>query len=158
MESTTAVAAGHGPGTNGGEQRDYDLPISKLRGLVARTRSALKRQRINTCGQLLRAAADAERRARLARDTSLDPGVLLTLMQRADMARVNGIGTVFGRMLEDLGINDVALLAAQRPADLLHVRLWRYNQEERIARRSPTPEEVAEWVEQARRLTPLISY
>jgi predicted flap endonuclease-1-like 5' DNA nuclease len=133
------------------------LPISKLRGLASLMRAVLKGRRITTCQQLLRAAARAEDRARLTRETNLDPAALLALVQRADMARVNGIGTVFGRMLEDLGINDVALLAAQRPADL-HVRLRRYNQEERIARRSPTPEEVAEWVEQARQLTPLISY
>ncbi len=133
------------------------LPISKLRGLASLMRAVLKGRRITTCQQLLRAAARAEDRARLARETNLDPAALLALVQRADMARVNGIGTVFGRMLEDLGINDVALLAAQRPADL-HLRLRRYNQEERIARRSPTPEEVAEWVEQARQLTPLISY
>jgi predicted flap endonuclease-1-like 5' DNA nuclease len=157
MESTTTVAIGHEPGATGGEQRDHDLPISKLRGLVARIRSALKRQRINTCGQLLRAAADAEHRARLARDASLDPGVLLTLVQRADMTRVNGIGAVFGLMLEELGIKEVAALAAQDPHKL-HARLRRYNEEEGIARRSPTPEEVADWVEQAKALPVLISY
>lgn len=133
------------------------LPISKLRGLSSPVRAALKSRKVTTCQQLLRAAARAEDRERLVRETRIDPAALLALVQRADMARVNGIGTVFGRMLEDLGITDVALLAAQRP-DELHERLRRYNQEERIARRSPTPEEVAEWVEQAQRLTPLISY
>ncbi len=133
------------------------LPISKLRGLTSTARAVLKSRRITTCQQLLRSAARVEDRARLARDSGLDPSALLVLVQRADMARVNGIGTVFGRMLEDLGVTDVALLAAQRSSEL-HERLRRYNQEERIARRSPTPEEVAEWVEQARQLAPLISY
>src|SRR5947208_10635871 len=85
-----------------GEDGPLALPISKLRGLTPQARLALKVRRVTTCGQLLRAAAKAEDRARLAREASLDPDRLLELVQRADMARVNGIGTVFGMMLEDL--------------------------------------------------------
>jgi predicted flap endonuclease-1-like 5' DNA nuclease len=133
------------------------LPISKLRGLTPQARLALKIRRVTTCGQLLRAAAKAEDRARLAREAGLDPDRLLELVQRADMARVNGIGTVFGMMLEDLDVRDVAALAGRDPADL-HGRLRRYNQEERIARRSPTPEEVEDWVRQARALPVLVTY
>jgi hypothetical protein len=33
-----------------------------------------------------------------------------------------------------------------------------YNREERLARRSPTPEEVRDWVRQARALPALVSY
>jgi hypothetical protein len=40
----------------------------------------------------------------------------------------------------------------------LHERLRSYNQEERLARRSPTPEEVVDWVNQARRLPRLVTY
>ena len=134
----------------------YALPISKLRGLTAQARSALKQRRITTCSQLLRAAAAADDRAALAAEAGVPGGVLLTLVRRADMARVNGIGTVFGMMLEDLAVGDVGALAAQDPREL-HERLRRYNQAERIARRSPTPEEVEAWVRQARGLAPLVT-
>jgi hypothetical protein len=40
----------------------------------------------------------------------------------------------------------------------LHARLFAHNREERIARRSPTPEEVEGWVRQARALPALVSY
>ena len=59
-------------------------------------------------------------------------------------------------MLEDLGVADVAALAAQDPAEL-HARLRRYNEQERLARRSPTPGEVESWVSQARSLPVLVS-
>jgi predicted flap endonuclease-1-like 5' DNA nuclease len=157
MQNVAAESTGRSAGNYGAGDSLHLLPISKLRGLTSPVRAVLKSRRVTTCQQLLRAAARVEDRLRLARETGLDLSALLTLVQRADMARVNGIGTVFGRMLEDLGITDVALLAAQRPAEL-HERLRRYNQEERIARRSPTPEEVTEWVDQARELAPLISY
>jgi hypothetical protein len=139
---------------SGGE---YALPISKLREVPFQARVALKVRRITTCNQLLAAAARYESREALARATRLPPELLTVLVQRADMARVNGVGTVFSLMLEELGIGDVGVLAAQEP-EQLHARLRRYNQDERLARRSPTPEEVADWVAQARRLPRLVTY
>jgi hypothetical protein len=58
-------------------------------------------------------------------------------------------------MLEDLGVRDVSALARQDPV-ALHQRLKELNTEERLARRSPTPEEVADWVGQARALPRLV--
>lgn len=134
---------------------NYSLPISKLRGVPFRARALLKVRRITTCAQLLGAAASHDGRARLARDTGVDMSTLDMMVERADMARVNGIGAVFGMMLEDLGIRDVGALADQDRVEL-HGRLRAYNTEERIARRSPTAEEVEDWVGQARALQPLL--
>lgn len=134
---------------------NYSLPISKLRGVPFRARALLKVRRITTCAQLLSSAAAHEARRKLSRDTGVDMSTLDMMVERADMARVNGIGAVFGMMLEDLGVRDVGTLADQDPADL-HARLRSYNTEERIARRSPTPEEVHDWVSQARALPPLL--
>jgi predicted flap endonuclease-1-like 5' DNA nuclease len=135
----------------------YTLPISKLRGVPFQARVALKVRRITTCSQLLAAASAFPERTALAQAARLPVELLTEIVQRADMARVNGVGTVFGLMLEELGIHDVGALAAQEP-DTLHERLRRYNREERLARRSPTPEEVSDWVAQARRLRPLVTY
>src|SRR5690348_17754583 len=59
------------------------LPISKLRGLTAPLRTALKRRGITTCPQLLRAAGRAADRDRLAREAGTDPAALLALVRRA---------------------------------------------------------------------------
>ena len=133
------------------------LPIGKLRGVPQRVRVLLKARRITSCGQLLHAAGKAELRRKLAEATGIDPELLTLLVQRADMTRVSGVGAIFGLMLEDLGIRDVQTLAAQDPV-ALHQRLREYNRRVRLARRSPTPEEVADWVAQARRLEPLVTY
>ena len=60
-------------------------------------------------------------------------------------------------MLEDLGILDVAMLAVH-DQQMLHERLRGYNEAQRLARRSPTPAEVMDWIEQARSLAKLVSY
>ncbi|HEX8374669.1 MAG TPA: DUF4332 domain-containing protein [Geminicoccaceae bacterium] len=133
------------------------LPVGKLGGVPPQALAILKGRRITLCSQLLAVAGKAVRREALAASSGLDPDLLLRLVQRADRARLKGVGVVFGRMLEDLGVRDVQTLAAQDP-EVLHARLRAYNLEERLARRSPTPEEVADWVEQARGLPALVGY
>lgn len=133
----------------------YVLPVSKLRGVPASVRAALKRQGITTCARLLERAGSAAARQELARRTGVDPELLLRLVQRADMARINGIGAVFGMMLEELGVRETGALASRDPLRL-HAELKAMNGRERMARRSPTPEEVADWVAQARALERLV--
>ncbi len=139
------------------EIRQGSLPLSKLRGVPGRVRVVLKHRRITNCEQLLRAAGRADLRRRLAADAGIDPALLQELVQRADLARIKGIGAVFGMMLEDLGVRDIQTLAEEDPA-LLHARLKALNTRERLARRAPTPEEVAAWVAEARRLPTLVTY
>jgi Domain of unknown function (DUF4332) len=117
---TRATTAHAGPGAGG-----LGLPISKLRGLTLPVRAALKARGVTTCAQLLRAAGKAGDRDRLAREAGIGPDGLLALVRRADLARVGGVGVVFGLMLEELGVADVAALATQDPAGL-HARLRRY--------------------------------
>jgi predicted flap endonuclease-1-like 5' DNA nuclease len=133
------------------------LPLAKLRGLPFQVRVALKVRRITTCRHLLAAAARFEDREALARATRIAPEILTDLVRRADMARLNGIGAVFGLMLEELGVPDIQALAGQ-DAEVLHERLRRHNRRERLARRSPMPEEVRDWVRQARVLPKLVTY
>ena len=135
----------------------YALPISKLHAVPYRARLALKLHRITTCEQLLATAGNPTARAELAMTAQLEFELLDRLVRRADMARVNGVGVVFGLMLEDLGVGDVTSLAACDPVEL-HERLRRYNQAERRARRSPTLEEVSAWVAQARDLPELVTW
>ncbi len=136
---------------------DHGLPISKLLGVPAAARVKLKRQRITTCAQLLTAAATAPERAALAATTRIDPETLQLLVRRADLARIRGIGTVFGLMLEEVGVSDIEQLAGQDAAKL-HAALRSFNMHERLARRSPTMEEVSEWVSKARMLPIVITY
>lgn len=133
------------------------LPVAKLRGVPASARKALKRHRISTCAQLLAAAAPAEGRARLAQATGIAPDLLLAIVRRADLERVHGVGTIFGLMLEEIGVRDVAGFAAREPG-ALHRELRRLNERERLARRSPTLDEVTGWIGQAAALPVLVSY
>jgi predicted flap endonuclease-1-like 5' DNA nuclease len=127
------------------------LHVSKLRGISLDVRNRLKRQGISYTHQLLREAGGAEQRRRLAARGQIDEAALGRLVRRADLARVKGIGAIFADMLELIGVDDVASLA-QQDATGLHHRLYQLNAAERLARRAPTPEEVQDWIAQARAL------
>ena len=131
------------------------LHVSKLRGISIEVRQKLKRQGISYTHQLLRDAGSTEQRRRLAERSRIDDPTLLRLVRRADLARVKGIGAIFADMLEMIGIDEVAALAEQ-DALALRTRLYELNAAERLARRAPTPEEVEEWIGQARALPRLV--
>ena len=149
VASANVAAAGRAPGSDG--TGAMSLHVSKLRGISLDVRIKLKRQGVSYTHQLLREAGSAERCQRLAARSRIDEATLTRLVRRADLARIKGIGAIFADMLEMIGVDQVADLAAQDPSDL-HARLHDLNAAERLARRSPTPDEVQQWIAQARAL------
>ncbi len=133
------------------------LPVSKLTGATRELRSALKRCGIASSGQLLHAAGEVAARHALAQASGIASEDLLRLVQRADMARVRGVGAVFAQMLERLQVRDVQTLAAA-DGELLERRLQALNRAERWARRAPTLAEIRDWIRQAQRLPVVLRY
>lgn len=125
------------------------LHVSKLRGMDIPTRNRLKRQGITYAEQLLTAAGTRDARRALAERTGIDATMLLRLVRRSDMSRIRGIGAIFADMLEVVGVHNVAGLRASDPQHL-RADLAALNASERLARRAPTVDEVADWVAQAR--------
>lgn len=131
------------------------LPIGKLRRVSHDTRIRLKRMGITRCDQLLGATRTQDHRAKLAEAAGVPEDVLFQIVCRADLSRVNGVGAVFGDMLELLDIFRVEQIASVE-AETLHQRLVDLNAAERLARRAPTLEEVEDWVNQARALVVIV--
>ena len=131
------------------------LHVSKLRGISVIVRRKLKRHGITYTHQLLQLAGPGRLRQQLAAQADIDVAALTRLVQRADLARVKGIGAIFADMLELVGVDDVTDLADQDPG-ALHRALHQLNAAERLARRSPTADEVDDWVRQARELPRLV--
>ena len=122
-------------------------PIAKLPHVPAQVRAALKLWTSTPPTSFwLRRQSTVTARA-LALAARIAPARLTELVRRADLARVRGTGCVFSQMLVDLDITDVSTLAEQDPI-LLHKRLHDHNAQTRIARRSPTAAEVADWIRQ----------
>ncbi|MGI9485786.1 MAG: DUF4332 domain-containing protein [Geminicoccaceae bacterium] len=131
------------------------LHLSKVRGTNLQMRTRLKCCGVTNSHQLLQAAGPFRARVVLSGKTGIEMAALAYITKRADLARVKGIGATFTDMLEVMSVDTVERLAAWAP-DALHRTLHDFNRAERFARRAPTPEEIADWVTQARKLPVLI--
>jgi predicted flap endonuclease-1-like 5' DNA nuclease len=95
-------------------------------------------------------------RKELAAKVGVDPKEILELVNRADLARIRGIGEVYSNLLENAGVDTVAELAKRVPANLLAKLLEQTQAGD--ARRAPTLAQVEDWVGQAKALGRGIEY
>jgi len=83
--------------------------------------------------------------------------VVLDLANRADLARVNGIGTVFADLLEKAGVDTVKELATRNPDNLL-AKMTEVNSSDQVSKRLPQLADVQNWIAQAKELPKLLQY
>jgi predicted flap endonuclease-1-like 5' DNA nuclease len=133
------------------------VSIGKLRGISSELEERLLERGIRTSDHLLEAARTAADRTELAEDADVEPRVILELANRADLARVDGIGAVFSDLLEQAGVDTVKELATRR-ADNLYAKLLETNAEGHFAGRAPTRNAVESWVAQAKELPRVLEY
>ena len=134
-----------------------NLAIRELGGMTDELEAKLKRHRIRKSDQLLNAARTPAARHDLAKAMGVDESVILELANRADLARVKGIGQVFADLLEQAGVDSVKELANRRP-DTLHIRLIEVNTQKRVAWRAPDLRSVENWIAQAKQLPKILEY
>lgn len=131
--------------------------ISKLRGLSYELETKLQEHGIRTSDDLLEIARTPAGRKDLAEFVGVKVSVILELANRADLARVKGIGGVFSDLLEHAGVDTVKELAKRRP-DNLYAKLVEINTQKKLAGRAPTRNAVEAWVAQAKQLPGVLEY
>jgi len=112
---------------------------------------------ILTTGKLLVEGVTREGRLGIAEKTGLSGAMILKWINQIDLYRIKGIGAEFTELLETAGVDTVAGLA-QRDAENLHQTLLAVNEQEQVTSQTPTLEQVADWVEQAKTLPRIIQY
>ena len=132
------------------------MRLHQIRGIQVDTAERLAAAGVRTSDALLEAGKSVAGRKELAAKVGADPKEILELVNRADLARVRGIGEVYSNLLENAGVDTVAELAKRAPANL-HAKLLEQTQTG-DARRAPTLAQVTGWVEQAKALGRGIEY
>ena len=133
------------------------VAIDKLKGMPVELAAKLKMKGLNTTDKFLAEVSTPAGRRALAQSTGVDSAVILEMANRADLARIKGVGVVFSDLLEEAGVDTVKELAA-RNADNLYAKLAEVNRGRRLAGRLPTAKAVKNWVKQAKALPKLLEY
>jgi len=132
------------------------MRVQEVRGMEASLAEKLVSSGVKTSEELLAAGKTPAGRKDLAARVGVDQKALLELLNRADLARVKGIGEVYSNLLENAGVDTVAELAKRVPANL-YAKLAAQAQNG-DARRAPTLTQVESWVKQAKELGRGIEY
>jgi predicted flap endonuclease-1-like 5' DNA nuclease len=132
------------------------MRLHQIRGIQMHTAERLAAEGVKTSEALLEAGKTVVGRKELAVKVGADPKEILELVNRADLARIRGIGEVYSNLLENAGVDTVAELAKRVPANL-HAKLLEQTQAG-DARRAPTLAQVEDWVGQAKALGRGIEY
>ncbi len=127
------------------------INIKKLRGMSEALAASLIEKGIRTSDQLLAAAQDSKARQELAKTLQTDVKGILEMANRADLARIKGIGSVYSDLLEQAGVDTVRELATRNAANLLQ-KIGELNAAHNLAGRLPTLKQVQDWIEQAKSL------
>jgi len=110
---------------------------------------------VETTEQLLDRAAKGKDRATLAKASGLPANALLDLARRCDLLRIKGVGSEMVLLLEAAGVKSSADLA-KRDAAGLTAAVTIANQTHKITEKPPTEPQLADWIDQARKLPPVL--
>ncbi|MDB5239570.1 MAG: hypothetical protein JWP57_195 [Spirosoma sp.] len=133
------------------------LTLGELRGITDTVLNALRGQGLGDSDALLEAAKTPQGRKALATAAGVESSVILELANRADLARIKGIGRVYSDLMEEAGVDTVKELARRSPANL-HAKLIEINSTKQFTQRPPSVEQVTDFVEQAKGLPGMLEY
>jgi predicted flap endonuclease-1-like 5' DNA nuclease len=132
------------------------MRVQEIRGMEATVAQKLVAAGIKTAEELLTAGKTPAARKDLGARIGVEPKAVLEMLNRADLARIRGIGEVYSNLLENAGVDTVAELAKRAPVNLLAKLVEQAQQGD--ARRAPTLAQVEDWIKQAKDLGRAIEY
>ncbi|TAE32543.1 MAG: DUF4332 domain-containing protein [Cytophagales bacterium] len=131
--------------------------LGELKGITDAVLNMLKAQGLGNSDELLDVAKTPEGRKELSQTIGVNATVILDLANRADLARVKGIGRVYSDLMEEAGVDTVVELAQRVPANL-HAKLIEINARRQLTQRPPSLDQVANFVDQAKSLPRMLEY
>jgi len=112
---------------------------------------------ISTVEALLEQGASKKGRKEIADKSGIFEKEILKWVNRADLARIKGIGEEYADLLEMSGV-DTVLELAQRNAENLHEKMAEVNEQKKLVRQLPAQSKVEDWVKQAKGLDRVVTY
>jgi predicted flap endonuclease-1-like 5' DNA nuclease len=131
--------------------------LTKIEGIGDTYAGKLKAAGIDTVEQLLDVGATPNGRQDLEEKTGIGHKLILEWVNLADLMRINGVGEEYADLLEEAGVDTVKELRNRNP-DNLHAALLETNEQKRLVRQVPGPNQVSDWVKQAQALPPKVTY
>lgn len=151
-----AIKVEHAPGAPKIEKKKEiseihvrSVRIQEIEGIGPTYKKKLKEEGIGTTRDLLEAGSTRQGRKELAEKTGISEKLILEWVNLADLFRIKGVGEEYSDLLEEAGVDTVVELSRRNPENL-HAKIVEINDEKKLVRRTPTRNQVKEWIEQAK--------
>ncbi|ERR1700731_141782 len=131
-------------------------PITEIRGIGPDVAAILKSEGIRTTIGFLRSTKTPKQRLKIAAKTGIDCKHVLDWATAADRMRVKGVGWEYAQLLRAAGVKTVNDLQFRNPQNL--VEKMREANKRKLVRLLPKESTVERWIENAKKLQPLIRY
>lgn len=131
--------------------------LSSIEGIGNVFAKKLEKAGIRGTNSLLTRCGTKKGREEIAAATGISKKQILEWVNHADLFRIRGIGSEYADLLEAAGVDTVPELG-QRNAKALHETMVKTNEKKKLVRKLPTPEQVADWAKQAKKLKRAIEY
>ena len=133
------------------------MNIAKIEGIGPKYAEILRKHGIKTTERLLKDGASKKGRQALAEKTGLSEKLVLEWVNLSDLMRIKGVGEEYSDLLEEAGVDTVKELR-NRNAENLFKAVTETNQKKKLVRRPPSQKEITNWVKQAKKLPPVVTY
>jgi predicted flap endonuclease-1-like 5' DNA nuclease len=128
-----------------------------IEGIASVYAQKLRKGGVRTVEALLAQGATPGGRQQIEERTGIGHALVLEWVNLADLMRIKGIGEEYSDLLEEAGVDTVKELRNRVP-EHLHEAMVKTNEAKNLVRRLPTLKMVRDWVEQAKRLPPVVTY
>jgi len=134
------------------------IKIIDIEGIGPVFAEKLKGAGVRSVNSLLDAAATRKGRKQLAEKSGIDETLILKWVNMADLYRIKGVGSEYSELLEKAGVDTIKELAKRKP-DHLFAKIAEVNsQGKALVRQLPGKKVVENWVEQAKKIGPKVTY
>jgi predicted flap endonuclease-1-like 5' DNA nuclease len=131
--------------------------IDEIEGIGPSYAAKLASAKIKTTEDLLDLCANAKGRKEISSVTGVNESHLLKWANMADLMRISGVGRQYSELLEASGVDTVKELST-RNVENLAAKMKEVNDEKKLAKATPSTDDVIKWVTQAKQIDPKITY
>ncbi len=110
-----------------------------------------------SAGALLKNGATKQGRKKIAEESGISDSIILRCVNMADLFRIKGVATQYAELLEAAGVDTVKELRNRR-ADNTAAKMKEVNDAKSLTRVVPSEKMVAGWIDQAKKLDPVVTY
>ncbi|RAI91469.1 DUF4332 domain-containing protein [Algoriphagus yeomjeoni] len=132
-------------------------PITMIESIGPAMKEKLAAAGVSTVEGLLEKGASKAGRKAIAEASGLDESKVLVWVNMADLFRINGVASQFAELLKAAGVDTVKELRT-RNAENLHAALVKTQEEKGLTRVVPAASKVADFIEQAKSLEPMVTH